>query len=650
MTDISANIYEEKKKNPAELLIDVYQGRLPRNIKDVFKIAKALVVGNEIVAPVVNKLAETPITNIVVKTKGTRESSAAEEIFRKILLENLGIHDHLKGISFDINAYSNAFSSVYFAPTRYLVCPRCEKSSKRKKGSKFRWRIDKLNWTFKTETDGKSHNKLMTINFYGDCPNGHKSIRFKRKDVIFHSSRSLRIIRWDPFYMKIDHYRALGRNEYYYEFSMSEKKRIKAGDRIVLCEYPWTYIQAAINDRLLKISKAGFWHFKLEGISGVYEGWGTPRILSILTALYTFMCIVKANEATSEGRINDLTIISPLPNRGGTMPMEDPIQAFGMTRWLSQTKAVIEKFRKDRTLTAFLPFPVNSTSIYGKGKMQLVTNELTLYIRNIVAALGLPEDVIFSGGNYTSIAVAARILANQADNARKNYNNYLDFMKDTISKSLTNADFGNLTVELQPYESPDDFQRTNMMVQMALTGKYPWGLIYKRFGTSLEEVINQLEIEVKKFGGVLQAQAKVEGRTTSTVGAIQQYFQMVMANEMAKWQTLQQNVDIAQAAETKDSENRKQIASHLANSIAQSYPPDMWPMLVQDIAGRDSELSGMVSAYLEEIKDSPEQPVEFGGNGEALEDPTAAAQSSMRQLAKRHRDPDKGVPRSPGKL
>ena len=652
-SNLSNIVREAKRTNPAEKLIDVYQGRLPKSIKDVFKVAKALVVGNEVVAPVVSKLAETPITNIVIKTKADKADPAAEEELRKILADNLGMHEHLKGSSFDIHGYSNAFSSVYFAPKRYLECPSCKKNPKKKKGTRTRWLADRIQWKFKVEKDfaiNRVGSELLTINFYGNCPNGHQTVKFKRIDIVYHNKKSLRIIRWDPFYMDIDHYRALGRNEYYYKFNDEERKRVNAGDRIALCEFPWPYIQACLNDRLLHISQAGFWHFKLEGLSGVYEGWGTPKILSVLTALYTVMSIMKANEATSEGRINDLTIISPIPQRGGNVG-EDPIATMGVTAWLSQTKSVIEKFKRDRTLTAFLPFPVKSESVYGQGRLQLVTGEVELYIRNIVAALGLPEDVIFSGGNYTSIAVAARILSNQAENARKSYNNFLNFIKDTISKSLTDADFSNQIAELLPYESADDFQKTNLMMQAALANRFPWSPIYKRLGTSLGDVKKQMLNESEFFGELLKKTADAEGRSVASMSAIQQYFQMQMANEMAKWSAIQQNASIAEAQENAgDPKKRKEAARQLAQSMVQGYPPDMWPMIIKDIESRDPELSGMVAAYLEEYKaEMPE-----GGGGEIEElgslESGGGVESTVRQIGLDSKESDKRVSRSESKL
>lgn len=654
----TGDISTEMHKNPAERLVDVYSGRLPVDIKQVFRVAKALIVGNEVVAPVINKLAETPITKITVKTEDENKDKAREEELLNLFTKQLKIHDHLKGISFDNYGYSNAFSSIYFAPKRYLVCEHCDAENKKRakksadektKGGrikKSRWLASSINWSFST-ANGK-------VSFTGQCPSCRRNVTFKREDKIYHSKKTLRLIRWDPYYMEIEPYDIIGRSDYYYRIPQADVNRITRGDRVMLSEYPWPYIESAVSGRLLKINPDGFFHFKLEGISGVYNGWGTPRILSVLTSLYTVMSIVKANESTSEGRINDLTIISPQPNRRG----EDPIGGMGLDNWLNQTKKTIEQFRKDRTLTAFLPYPVQAESIYGRGNSQLVSTELALYIRNIVAALGLPEDVIFSGGNYTSIAVASRILANQADNMRKTYNEYLNFIKDTISVSLSDADYQNQNLELEPYESADDFQKTNLMIQMAMAGRFPYDYIYKRFNTSYEEVVSQLKKESEGFSEIVKMQADTEGRAAASVAAIQEYFRMSHAREMAKWQALGQNAQIQEATSTADEGKRKEAAQHLAENIISSYPPEFWNDILADINATDPELGGMVKVFLMDTgnrvqsdmatlpaEPSDQEPVPPGVTGDGGE-----SISGVRNIGNSARMPDKRPPRSEQKL
>ena len=84
----------------------------------------------------------------------------------------------------------------------------------------------------------------------------------------------------------------------------------------------------------------------------------------------------------------------------------------------------------------------------------------------------------------------------------------------------------------------------------------------------------------------------------------------------------------------------------MAATIVQGYPPDVWGQIVNDIAGKDPELSGMVAAYLEEMKGQAgmeEEPVEEVAPGGAQENP-------IQQIAQSSMEPDKGVPRSQQKL
>ncbi|GAJ23594.1 unnamed protein product, partial [marine sediment metagenome] len=214
-----------KRKNPAQKIVDLYENKLPLDIKDVFKLARTLILANEIVAPAVAKIAETPITKILVKGKKDVTGGDALEGKLRGIIDKVKLRSHMMGLSFDQTGYNNAFSSIYFAPTRYLVCPECERQYKpkkseekkegRRKVKKYRWRAKDLHWQIKIE---KGENNLQTAVFNGECPRKHQ-VKFRREDKIYHNDRSIRLIRWDPFYMDIDHYRALNRNEYYYRFS-----------------------------------------------------------------------------------------------------------------------------------------------------------------------------------------------------------------------------------------------------------------------------------------------------------------------------------------------------------------------------------------------------------------------------------------------
>ncbi|MFA7710600.1 MAG: hypothetical protein WCY30_05810 [Candidatus Neomarinimicrobiota bacterium] len=641
-SDISTIISDDKLKNPIEKIIDVFQGRLPANIKEVFKFVRAVIVGNDIIAPAVAKLAETPVTNIMVVDKNNDESNSdAAEKLQNIFIKTLKIHTFIKGISFDLYGYYNAFASIYFAPTRYLVCEDCKRKRKKDKSIQYRWHASKIEWRGRVIT---GINKLSDIEFSGRCPSCHKNVIFKKQDVIYHNVKNIRLIRWDPFYIELDHYKALGRNEYYYKFPSNETRRINGMDRIILTEYPWEYIVAALNNRLLRINQKGFHHFKLEGISGVYEGWGVPKIMSTLSVLYTLTMLMKANESTSEGRVNDLTIISPTPNRTG-VENEDPIGALGLESWLEKTKNVLEKFRRDRTITALLPFPVTAEHVFGQGRMQLITEELRIYIRSILGALGVSEDVIYSAGTYTSIAVASRTLANQADIAKKAFDEYLSFVKDIISRSINDLDFSNVSAMFEPYESADDFQKLNTQIQTALAGRFPWSLIYKRWGYDIKDIKKMLSSEVKMFGEIEVAKAKSEGRGVAESAAVNDYFRMMLASEMAKWNAMSQSIE-GNNNNNMDASKIQQAATQLANSIVSDYPPQMWEMLIMDITRKDSNLGKIVGEMVRELSGGQET----GQPEPELQNNQQEAVAAIGGISRASEMPDKRVPRSPTKL
>ncbi len=584
----------------SQYIIDTYGNGIPTDIKEVFKVARVIVTCNEVIAPVARKISEIPVTNIMYESNDKKSESAKNKL-KKIFETDLNIRDQLTSIGFDNFGYANAFCSLYFMPVRYLSCPECDANAKKNKSkSKLRWRAENIDWKIKIEPSEKN-NKNKDIFFYGNCPKCNKHVKFNRKDVYYSYTKSLRLIKWDPFQIDIDHYKHINESYYFYRHTKEEVLKIAAGDKIMLTKYPWSFLEAAINGKLLRIEKKGFFHFKNESVSGMYEGWGTPKILSVISALYTLATLTKANEAASKGRINDLTIISPSARGGGSSTSSDPLAGIGVNKWTSQVNSVLKAFKKDKTLTALLPFPVQADSVYGHGRSQLVTSELTLYIRNIIAAMGLPEDIIYSGGNYTSIAVAARILENEASTRRKRYNEFLSFVKDSISSSLKNVDFTNVTVKLEPYESPDDLNKINMMISMAMNGKYPWKLIYKRFGQDYEQVMSMLTAEAEDFAKIQILLGKGEGKSVAANNAIIARSQMMQQSAMEKMQGLFQNQMAEQGGrEAAGDSNLQQKAQSMAEDIINTYEPSQWQGALENIASLDQQLASAVFNILKQ--------------------------------------------------
>jgi len=78
--------YEKKRvKNIPQYLVDSISEAIPVSIKDLFKVARAVVAGNEIVRPVAHRVAETPLTEIIVRGKSEKVTPTQIETLKNIL-------------------------------------------------------------------------------------------------------------------------------------------------------------------------------------------------------------------------------------------------------------------------------------------------------------------------------------------------------------------------------------------------------------------------------------------------------------------------------------------------------------------------------------------------------------------------------------
>lgn len=552
VTNLSGNELPASKsdlfKNPLFSLSDLYE---PKSIYEVFAFCRKIVMTNEVVSAIMHKLAESPVTDLLYDHEDPEVVSRFEKLFE----HQLNIRERFLELIFDLVTYSNAFVSLEVPVTRFLVSPNVGHDLKEKlraveAGDMPEQAFD--GWLAERTDEGRNPRiprrfRIQTIDweltgngrFRGKCPITGETVEFERVDRYYASANNVFLKRWDPNLVEIMHNEITGKNKYYYRMSRASRELIRLQDRDMFNEVPWPYIEAVFERRNVRIFEENFRHLSNVRISGAFNGWGVPRLYSAFRAIFYYMTLLRANQSIAVGKIHDLNILFPATQ--GSATGIDPAAAVPGANFARQIHTILKAHQKDPNFTGISPIPVGVTSVFGQGRMQLVSGEMEPVVRSITTALGLPYDMLYGGGAYTGQAVAQRVWSAQTGLTRERFNELIQFIVDRVIAMLGRQNYPDtMAIKLRPAEGPDAFQIKQTIVNMAGQGLASRAAALEQVGLEWDQELKRMEEEAKGMARVnrlsTQNQAFDEARAQEIMQRAQarlaeEQQQMMMANQ-----------------------------------------------------------------------------------------------------------------------
>ena len=124
---------------------DVSQQYIPPTVKELFKWVFFYATNNSFIGPALKKMARYPVTDLIL------EDSNQPLVHRWSLLMNntLQIKTFNMEANMDLMTYGNAFVTVHYPFSRFLVCPNCQQ--------KYPWKsIEKRSTTSTSKSSASS--------------------------------------------------------------------------------------------------------------------------------------------------------------------------------------------------------------------------------------------------------------------------------------------------------------------------------------------------------------------------------------------------------------------------------------------------------------------------------------------------------------
>jgi hypothetical protein len=480
---------------------DIGHTYLPPTMKALMRWCRYYYLVNPLINTVIHKMSEYPITEIVIDEK----NAAIKEKWERILGTHLRYRAFQIEVGLDYYTYGMCIVTIHFPFDKYLVCRNCKYEDKAK-NLFYRWR---------------------NLEYIIVCDKCHQEGPAIIKDAQVQDVRRIKLQRWNPEYVNVDTGFAGSDPTYTFELPLQVKNDILLGKKNVLDTIPDIFIEAIRRGKFIKFSPENVFVFKRPIISQKDEGWGMPLIMPVLKDVFYLQILRKAQEMIAQEHIVPLRIL--FPQAGGNT--SDPYSTISLEQWKGKIENEIAKWKYDQNYIPILPLPVGNQTFGGDGKALGLYQEMEIWNQHIVAGMGVPQEFIFGGLQYSGSNVSMRMLENMFIGYRNDHENMLN--EFTIKRISHFMGWPAVRAHMRRFKMADDLQRTAFFFQLNQAQKISdrTMLLEADFDPVVEE--EQKKAELNKQIEWMRKQQVAQAAIQGEVMAIQSKYQTQIAMDQA---------------------------------------------------------------------------------------------------------------------
>ena len=477
----------------ANPFFDISQQYMPPTIKELFRWCTFYFYNSPLIGSAISKISRYPITDLIIED----EKEAVRDLWLHIFNRELKIKDRLMEINLDYHVYGNAFVSLIFPFTRFLICATC----------KAKTQITSAKWDF--NTSGYKFRLMCKCGATGDAG---------VLDVPYKDRKAVRIVRWNPENMHVKYNEYTGKTVYMYSIPYKLKAAIQRGDKDTVADLPMIIIEGMAQRRLIRLNTDNFRHLKRPTLAEQDQGWGKPLIIHVLKDMFYFYTLRRAQEAIALEHIVPFDIIYPMPNA-----QQDPYIHTDLASWRSQIEGIVRKHKKDPNFKGVIPIPVGFGRLGGDGKAMMLTPELNYLTQTIVGGMGIPQEFLFGGLNFTGSSVSLRTLENDFIQNRSQMLDLVYWIKDKLRAYCSLPDTDEM--RFSDFRMADDIQRNQQLIGLNAQAKVSDQTLLTELGYDYDQEVKKMIEEAYIQNYINELRTKGMAKTQGEASIIQFNYQ-----------------------------------------------------------------------------------------------------------------------------
>jgi len=445
---------------------DIAQTYLPSNFKTMLRWCRYYFLTNPLINAVCYKMAEYPVTPLVFDT----DNEALKNRWSKLFNQVLRFPKFEVECGLDYNVYGNCFISVFYPFRKYLRCKKCGHG---------------------TRADVQKY-KFRNFRFHGRCTKCGNEGEFRVQDVPLRSSKEIRLIRWNPEYITVEHNESTEESRFYYTVPPNLANQIRLGKAHVVERTPQIFLEALQKNKAVRFNEDNIYHMKRPTIAQKDKGWGLSMILPVLKDVFYLQILRKAQEAIAVEHIVPLRILFPTTASSSS-------DAYGMTnltKWQSRIESELLKWRLDNNYIPILPVPIGQETLGGGGRALMLSQEYRVWAEHIIAGMGPPQEFVFGGLSFSGSNVSMRMLENHFLDHKNDHDALVqDFLMPNIGAFMG---WETVSTHFQRFKMADDLQRAAYHLQLNQAGLLSNRALLEETNWDSDVEAERIAIEQKK--------------------------------------------------------------------------------------------------------------------------------------------------------
>jgi hypothetical protein len=482
---------------------DIAQQYLPSSFKTLLRWCRYYFLTNPLVNAVNYKMAEYPVTDWIFESKSEPVRKKWSKLFEDVL--NFKKFEVEAGL--DYNVYGNCFISIYFPFRKMLRCKACG----------YKTPVDKQQYSF------------IDFRFTGACKKCENHNNFDVQDHYLRSARELRLIRWNPENITVQHNEVTSDTRYYYTIPPTMANDIRMGKRHIIEHVPQVFIEALRENKALLFSRENIYHMRRPTIAQKDKGWGMPMVLPVLKDVFYLQILRKAQEAIAVEHIVPMRILFPQ----SASQTSDVYSTVNLSQWRDKIEQEVLRWRLDNNYIPILPLPVGSQTLGGDGRALMLAQEYRVWGEHIIAGMGVPVEFVYGGMQYSGSNVSMRILENHFLDQKTQRKQLLrSFLIPAIAHFMG---WPEVDVHAKKFKMADDLQRSAFYLQLNQAGKLSdkslledtdWDSMKER-----ENIATEQKQMLEQQRSQALAQAAIQGESQLTMAKYQMRGQKLMMEQ-----------------------------------------------------------------------------------------------------------------------
>lgn len=462
---------------------DIGHTYLPPSLKSLLRWCRYYYLVNPLINAVIHKMSEYPITEIVIDERDSQVKNKWDELIGGILR----FRPFQIEVGLDYYTYGNCFVTIHFPFDKWLICRHCKHKHKAKT-TNYQWR---------------------QFNYIIECSKCHNVGAANVQDYYKRDVNGIRLMRWNPEYVHVDPAFAGADPVYTFELPLQVRNDVILGKKNVLDTIPDTFIEAMKRGKFVRFSDDNLFVFKRPIISQKDNGWGMPLIFPVLKDTFYLQVLRKAQEAIAQEHIVPLRVLFPQAGSGTS----DPFTNINLDSWKSRIEGEVAKWKWDNNYIPILPLPIGHETIGGDGRALSLHQEMQVWSQHIVAGMGVPQEFVFGGMQYSGSNVSMRMVENMFLGYRTDHDLMLN--QFVIKRIAAFMGWPPVKAHMQRFKMADDLQRSSFFFQLNQAGKISDQTLLQEldFDPSTEESRRKIELDKQ-----LEFNRKMQLATTSIQG------------------------------------------------------------------------------------------------------------------------------------